>query len=106
MPVEPASMTEMELMAFSEKLEAFAEALSPREQEFLAQMLADARDAATQDISGYANLETALGGDDDVQGFGLFSAPATIGGIIAAYAAGISEAESEFATIGGMIQEA
>src|SRR5512142_1209387 len=106
MPGDPsAPLTEMELMAFSQKLETFAETLSPREQAFLSQMLADARDAATQDVSGYANLEAALAGEDDVQGFGMFSAPASIGGMIAGYAAGVSEAESEFAMIGGMIQD-
>ncbi len=101
---EGVVLSERELLAFSEKLERWATTLSAREQAFLSQLLADARDAATEDIAGYANLETALAGDDDVAGFGLFSAPATLGGMVATYAAGLSEAEADFARTASLIQ--
>ena len=68
-----------ELAAFAQKLGAWTQSsLSARERIFLEQMLADAADAANQDVSGYVNLSSFP--SDDVAGSTTFAA--AVGSVI------------------------
>ncbi len=87
------AMTEAELSAFAQKLDAWAQTLPGKERAFLQQMLADASDAANEDISGYANLSSLL--NDDVAGFADFGPGGSLIGSVVGYAEGVSRAEAE-----------
>jgi hypothetical protein len=93
------TLTEAELQAFSRKLDAWAGSLSAREQLFLQQMLADAADAANEDMSGYAFLPDGEE-DGEVQGYAFgMVAESSLGDSITTYAQGLTRAEEELATV-------
>lgn len=87
-------MNESELASFARKLDRWAQSLPDKERTFLAQMLADAADAANEEVSGYANLSSLA--QDDVAGYvmGLNSFVNTIAG----YAEGVTRAEAELSS--------
>jgi len=88
-------LTEAELGAFTQKLALWAGSLSGNEQAFLQQMLADAADAANEDVSGYVDL-SSLDQEDDVQGFGIFpGASGALIGSISGYAQGLAREDAE-----------
>jgi hypothetical protein len=87
------ALTPGELVAFTGKLDAWAQTLTPRERAFLEQLLADARDAAAEGASGYADVESALEADD-VQGFAFFG-QSPFAGLVAGYREGLAQAEAE-----------
>ena len=91
---ERVAMTDAELAAFARKLDLWTATLLPRERTFLQQMLADAADAANEDISGYANLSTLVS-DDDVTGYADFGPAGSAIGTVLDYAGGVSRAEAE-----------
>jgi hypothetical protein len=91
---ERMALTEDELTAFARKLDVWAGSLTAREQAFLEQMLADAADAANEDISGYANLSSIV--SDDVGGYAGISATAgPVVGAVVGYARGLAGEEAE-----------
>ncbi|MGH2585795.1 MAG: hypothetical protein ACRDJE_12850, partial [Dehalococcoidia bacterium] len=91
---ERMALTEDELAAFARKLDAWAGSLTERERTFLEQMLADAADAANEDISGYANLSSIV--SDDVGGHSEISAVAgPVVGAVVGYARGLAGEEAE-----------
>ncbi|MGD3916106.1 hypothetical protein QT616_22605, partial [Xanthomonas citri pv. citri] len=84
------TLTAGELSAFARKLDAFTRSLAPQERVFFSQLLADAADAANEDVSGYINPDVA---DDDVVGFGMFDpAGQSSFGALAVYAEGVGRA--------------
>lgn len=98
------ALTPGELVAFTQKLEAWAGGLSARERSFLEQLLADAHDAAAEDASGFAALEGAFAGadfDDDVQGFAM-PASSPFGSLLSGYSEGLAAAEAEQRVMEGL----
>ena len=94
---ERVALSEAELAAFAQRVDRWAQSLSPRERAFLQQMLADAADAANEDVSGYANLTSLV--QDEVAGFasGMFGPDSFIGTIVG-YADGVARAEEDYAS--------
>jgi hypothetical protein len=95
-----APLTEAELGAFAHKLNAFAESLSPRERDFLGNMLADAAYLANSDEAGYADLESAL--EDDVAGFDMGAGGNVLASVFE-YGQGISRAQQEAADLAALV---
>jgi hypothetical protein len=88
-------LTDADLSAFVQKMAAFSESLSSKEQAFLNQLLADAADAANLDVSGYVDLHSLLD-DDDVQGLGIVPDEAReMTTSLAAYRRGLAREDAE-----------
>ena len=94
-----ALLDEAELAEFVQKLDAWAETLSPREQEFLRLMLADAADAASQEAGGYVNVGAGVDPDGDVAAFGDGAFGEGVAGAVVGYAMGVSQSESEIQSL-------
>ena len=90
-----AMLTEAQMAVFLQKLSAWSATLTAAERAFLEQMLADAADAANDDISGYINLSSLA--DDDATGYAALATDATpLGRAVVGYASGLARAETEF----------
>lgn len=84
------TLTDSELAAFGQKLDAWASTLPDAERVFFQQILADAADAANDNASGFANLGSLM--SDDLGGFAQLSG---VSGSVVAYAQGISNANND-----------
>ena len=94
-PLSPP-LTADELAAFSRELEAWAQRLPPRQRAFLRQLLADALEAAVEDISGFVEPAAFLGSPEtSTEEFAVVST-ASIPAILAAYVEALAaEAEDD-----------
>ena len=89
-------LTTEELADLAQKLEGFASSLPERERAFLEQMLTDASDAANEDPSGYANLNSVVDDDDEVSGYSMaMPGMGSVFGTVVGYAGGLARDEAE-----------
>ena len=93
-----AAMTEAELVLFARKLDAFTNGLLPKERAFFSTLLADAADAANEDVSGYINPRSFE--EDDVSGFAqLGLGDDSMLALLLGYAEGVNRATAEQAAL-------
>ena len=88
-------LTDDELAAFARGLEEWAQRLPPRQLAFLRQLLADALEAAVEDISGFVEPAAFLGSPEaSIEEFAVVST-ASIPAILAAYVEALAAAAED-----------